>query len=416
MFSYSWANKDKVLQTKTELEKRGYSVWLDEQRMARIGNIYEGMYDGLNNSKIVCSFLSVHYETSANCKRELCFASDRKKPIVPVRLDSGPFTWSHVITAGALYVNMSDAYADWNEKINELVANVEAALNRLNQQLSPQPPIAQQQQNVVSPAVVASVTPPVMSNTELQTLLKPANITKMANDVDEVFRKRLPGTRDWLLADVKEWADDVKSSSVFWLVASAGAGKSVVAASVIRELEAASTLGAYFVSKADQADRNDASCLVRTIAYQLALKFPAAARHINELEKQEAGFLATANPSLLFQKLIIGLLEKLEAEMGDRNLIIVLDALDECGTPGSRDRGDFLSALGNAVLPRKVKLLVTSRPEVDIRQELKKFDPYMIELNEERSMADLFLFAESRVTAKFYRATKDDNLQRARRL
>ena len=58
----SWANKDKVLQIKEALMRKGYSIWFDEQRMVRIGNIYKGMYDGLNNSKIVCSFLSVHYE------------------------------------------------------------------------------------------------------------------------------------------------------------------------------------------------------------------------------------------------------------------------------------------------------------------------------------------------------------------
>ena len=68
-----------------------------------------------------------HFQNSANCERELCFASDNRKPIVPVRLDSGPFTWSHVITAGALYTDFSDASADWDEKIEELAANIESA-------------------------------------------------------------------------------------------------------------------------------------------------------------------------------------------------------------------------------------------------------------------------------------------------
>ncbi|KAJ3030851.1 hypothetical protein HDV00_008636 [Rhizophlyctis rosea] len=416
MFSYCWANKETVIRVKTALQTKGYRIWFDEQRVHEVGNIYKGMYNGLSTSKIVCAFLSVHYENSANCERELCFASDRKQPIVPIRLDCGPFTWSHIITAGTLYVDFSDEEADWSRKIDELVENIESTLSRSHNKPHRLPTPVESiapPQSVIANAALATAEPG-MSNTELKALLDPADLVKMANDVDEVYRKRLPGTREWLLADVKRWATDIESasSSVFWLVASAGAGKSVGAASVINELKSASTLGGFFICKADRADRNDPARLIRTVAYQLAIKFPVVAKHIEEVEKEEPGFTKNANVARAFEALIGDSLTKLAATHNGP-VVIVLDALDECGKPNSPDRTDFLSSLSETTLPPNCKLFITSRPESDIRTELDNFSPYEIELNESRNRTDLLLFATDRLTRKFRRSTTEEIHQHA---
>ncbi|KAJ3279942.1 hypothetical protein HK104_001056, partial [Borealophlyctis nickersoniae] len=214
MISYRWANKDDVLWIKGALERRGYSIWFDEEQMPEVGDIYDGMWEGISKSKVVCPFLSVHYENSENCKRELKLAADLKRMIVPIRLDCGPFTWAHAITAGLLYVDFSDKSHDKNEKMDELVNLIVSALR---EQQTSVPPTSS------NPPTTMPVTP-VISKEELKQLLDPTDIVNMENDVEEVNRKRLPGTREWLLQDVKDWAEDSGASSIFWLVALAGAG------------------------------------------------------------------------------------------------------------------------------------------------------------------------------------------------
>eukprot|EP00004_Rigifila_ramosa_P022284 TRINITY_DN605_c0_g2_i5.p1 TRINITY_DN605_c0_g2~~TRINITY_DN605_c0_g2_i5.p1 ORF type:complete len:198 (-),score=46.08 TRINITY_DN605_c0_g2_i5:703-1296(-) len=99
------------------------------------GNVYEAMADGVKKSKTMVALLSAPYEGSLNCKRELCFAADCKKPIVPVRLPTPAdytFGWAGLITAGELYTKI------------ESVAGVKAAAQEIKQKVqtakpSPQP-------------------------------------------------------------------------------------------------------------------------------------------------------------------------------------------------------------------------------------------------------------------------------------
>ncbi|KAJ3277471.1 hypothetical protein HK104_003266 [Borealophlyctis nickersoniae] len=359
-----WANKGDVIWIKGALERRGYSIWFDEERMPEVGDIYDDMWEGISRSKVVCPFLSVHYElspNSKNCKRELETAADLKQSIVPIRLDCGPFKWARVITAGLLFVDFSDKSHDRNKKMDELVNRIVSGLEELKQ------------------------------------LLDPTDIVKMENVVEEVNRKRLPGTREWLLQDVKDWAEDSGASSIFWLVALAGAGKSVVAASAINELQA--VLGAFFVCKTDQSDRNDPFRLVRTLAYQIALKFDVVAQHIYELEEVEPGFIGKLNVSRAFKNLVVDPLTKLQSQ-----------------NTNEQGRADFLYALGNITLPKNVKLLVTSRPESDIPEALQHFAPYEILLDETRNQTDLLLFAKDRMTRKFSKSTDEKNQSRAKDL
>ncbi|KAJ3031301.1 hypothetical protein HDV00_008391 [Rhizophlyctis rosea] len=401
----------------------GYTVWLDKEQMARVGNIYDGMLDGLSRSKVICAFLSTAYEASANCKRELQFAADLKLPIIPIRVDCGPFTWSHLLTSGKLYVelwdrpcqdNGSPAFSGKMEQLENLIRG-ELAKQANSHQHCPVAP---------APAINPGTTPapaeeaPAVSKAQLKAILDPSDVLMMENDVEEVSRKRLRGTREWLLKDVKDWATGGKTSPVMWVAASAGAGKSVVAASAIVELRSEEkrsdlVLGGFFICKADRADRNDPSRLVRTIAYQIASTFPTIAEHVNGLEADEPGFAKKLNVARAFQLLVIDPLTKVQPT---KPIIIVLDALDECGSPESPDRAALLHSIGNTSLPDHVKLLITSRAETDINSELQTYVPYKIELDEERNQADLLLFAKDRMSVKFRTAKLEVMEERAHAL
>ncbi|KAI9208490.1 TIR domain-containing protein [Polychytrium aggregatum] len=141
MLSYQWSHQETVKKIRDSLKARGLSVWMDLDCMA--GNINDAMYDGVVSSRVIVPCLTAAYEASYNCKKELNFADAEKKPLVPVRLDRGPFTWSAIITSGLLYVDLchpngSDSEAApmldtdsawWNSKMDMLAREIRAKQN-----------------------------------------------------------------------------------------------------------------------------------------------------------------------------------------------------------------------------------------------------------------------------------------------
>ncbi|KAJ3032736.1 hypothetical protein HDV00_007174 [Rhizophlyctis rosea] len=127
MLSYQWDHQPMVLRLRQALQQRGFSVWMDLNQMH--GNVYEKMYEAVTKCRVVCTCLTKKYELSANCKRELCFAADLRKSIIPARLDRGPFTWTALVVAGQLYIELVDLEGPaWEAKMDELAKEIRFAL------------------------------------------------------------------------------------------------------------------------------------------------------------------------------------------------------------------------------------------------------------------------------------------------
>ena len=100
MLSYAWENKTTVLKLRDELLERKLKVWIDEKNM--LGDIYNSMAKGVKSSRVIVPCLSAAYSTSKNCLREIKFAADKKKKLVPVRLDHDLSDELELITSGLL--------------------------------------------------------------------------------------------------------------------------------------------------------------------------------------------------------------------------------------------------------------------------------------------------------------------------
>ncbi|KAI9332624.1 hypothetical protein DFJ73DRAFT_58091 [Zopfochytrium polystomum] len=103
MISYAWADKEIVRPLVEKLEKMSVRVWIDTKNMGDYIN--ESMMDGIRRSAMVVSFFSDSYVASHNCKLEIKFANDIRKPILPVRLsgsDAVVYSAAAFITAGQL--------------------------------------------------------------------------------------------------------------------------------------------------------------------------------------------------------------------------------------------------------------------------------------------------------------------------
>jgi hypothetical protein len=197
---------------------------------------------------------------------------------------------------------------------------------------------------------------------------------------------------------VREWLED-PLSSMFWILAHAGMGKSAFSASLIDYMRPRGLLLGCFFCKYGQSSRSNGLSIITSLSQQLAENFPECRGDI---------LLASTkinNPDMTLQEkmmvLIIKPLGKIDRSRRFRNqtAVIVIDALDEVGEEGSQERYELLMVLRYCVqhLPAGLKLLTTSRPDPDIIKCFESFHPRKIEAEDERHEEDLRIFIRSKV-------------------
>lgn len=172
-----------------------------------------------------------------------------------------------------------------------------------------------------------------------------------------------PETRTDLLRDIDSWTLDSHSKCIFWLNGMAGTGKSTISRTIARDFSHRRQLGASFFFKRGEGDRANASKFFTTIAIQLAQSIPDVKIHLKEaLEMEPAIFTKTLKEQ--FETLIFGPLSELTHAP---KMLIVIDALDECENQGHIAMILHLLARIQSIESNKLRLLVTSRPELPVR-------------------------------------------------
>ncbi|KAJ8462321.1 hypothetical protein ONZ51_g10975 [Trametes cubensis] len=156
--------------------------------------------------------------------------------------------------------------------------------------------------------------------------------------------------------------------SICWLYALAGTGKSTIALTIAERWEREKLLGASFFCARD-GERSSVNCIFRTIAYQLALRFPAFREHLTKVLKTDPD-LYSSTPTRQLEKLIVEPLEAVRADAKSEapfpsHVAIVIDALDECTDTAAVSAVLKSLALYIARLA-PLRFLVTSRPEENI--------------------------------------------------
>jgi len=74
-----------ITQISAKLEKLNYEVWIDTQEMR--DNMYSKMAEAVEDSDIILVCMSKKYNESYHCEKEVCFASDRKKKLIFLKLE-----------------------------------------------------------------------------------------------------------------------------------------------------------------------------------------------------------------------------------------------------------------------------------------------------------------------------------------
>ncbi|PTB66799.1 hypothetical protein BBK36DRAFT_1198452 [Trichoderma citrinoviride] len=196
--------------------------------------------------------------------------------------------------------------------------------------------------------------------------LRVAEAASFDSNVDSEEAYCLPGTRSQIIQQIKHWSTSPDSKSIFWLNGMAGTGKSTISRTIAQSFSSDNILGASFFFKRGEGDRGRTTFLFTTLTAQLVRRMPSLApriRQVLELEPQ----IHEKSLGDQFQMLILDPLRRDPGSWQSSDLLIVIDALDECGLEASmRTLINILSKAQQTKNPR-LKFFLTSRPELPIR-------------------------------------------------
>ena len=178
----------------------------------------------------------------------------------------------------------------------------------------------------------------------------------------------LENTRRNIINDIMKWSadDSNEAKRVLWVYGLAGTGKSTLSTTIAQIMSGLDRLGAFFFFNRGIPQR-DSGTLIRTLAYQLAKFDDCFCAAISRLVKKSSSI--TIMPlQFQFENLIINALQSVEWSRGP--IVLIIDALDECGREA--DRRDLMQALskGFSNLPSFFRIMVVSREESDIQHAL----------------------------------------------
>ena len=164
-----------------------------------------------------------------------------------------------------------------------------------------------------------------------------------------------------LLADIEKWLSPQRSNAelIFWVTGIPGSGKSTLSATIAENLRKNHTpVSAQFFISRNVPETTDPNKIIPTIAQQLAVSSPAAARVLEMALKD--GYPATR--AVQVTSLLLDPIRKL-CDSCDA-VVILIDALDEL-KDAAKNVIEILSHIApiDCELPNNIRFVITSRPE-----------------------------------------------------
>ncbi|KIM76284.1 hypothetical protein PILCRDRAFT_826459 [Piloderma croceum F 1598] len=177
----------------------------------------------------------------------------------------------------------------------------------------------------------------------------------------------LPNTRTEMIHSISNWAKDLTGAyNVLWLRGLAGSGKSTLSTTVANKFRECGWLGAFIFFDRDASERSDPATVIRTLAYQVGLLHTRAGEAISGVIDKFPD-ICSSPVRAQFQRLLVDPLSDEGVIDPNTPLVLILDALDECGSSKKRESLLELLAEQSVRLPSAIRILITSRAERDIR-------------------------------------------------
>jgi len=173
----------------------------------------------------------------------------------------------------------------------------------------------------------------------------------------------LPDTRVDLRRQIMNWFEDPSGECIFWLNGMAGTGKSTISRTVAWDLAEKKRLAASFFFSRGRGDISHAGQFFTTIAAQLTRSLPVLRPLISKAIEEHFDILKQGL-SEQWKHLILNPLKNAPAQ--SIQLVVVIDALDECDNKDDIQLILKLLAQAKCLETIRLRVLVTSRPETPI--------------------------------------------------
>ncbi|MCJ1477255.1 hypothetical protein MMC13_005926 [Lambiella insularis] len=211
-------------------------------------------------------------------------------------------------------------------------------------------------------------------------------------DYEDSRNRWEPGTCDVILGDsgFLDWTQNSASSTILWLYARPGSGKSILSSYLINHLQEAGCTCAYYYFKYHDATKRSLSSLLRSIAFQLAQELPEFSQALIVLSEDGVQF-DKADARSIWQKVFVTILFKIDFL---RPVYWVVDALDESDAANA-----FLETMASLCGSKTpIKLLVTSRELPAISTAFGRiWSLPVIKLSLDNNFEDIRYYASSKV-------------------
>ncbi|KAJ7158421.1 hypothetical protein C8R46DRAFT_391977 [Mycena filopes] len=190
-------------------------------------------------------------------------------------------------------------------------------------------------------------------------------------------------TRLVLMSDIVKWALNMsqdreeQASNVWFLRGLARSGKSTIAVSLADFFALHKRLGAFLLFSRNQESNKQPSTTIQSLAFALSQFDAGIHKHIKAVTTE---FTHIINLPLVtqFEKLIQ---EPLNAAFNEKSplsqqgpIVIIIDALDECGVDGEAGREELFNVLvrGSARLPPHIRIIITGRNTNDMKKHFEE--------------------------------------------
>ena len=224
----------------------------------------------------------------------------------------------------------------------------------------------------------------------------------------ELEGRCMEGTRQSILNWIMDWAadpqerNDPPQTNVQWFYGSPGIGKTSLAHSICEKLHDRKQLAGAFFCRRDDPYLSEFRNILPTLINSLAGIFPPFRRLVADRLRNDQNLTSKSMKESLFLDFIRNL-----PHHPEHSLVFVIDALDECDN--IRGRLGVMKILTTAAEQVSwLKVIITSRPEVDIQRFFDSICPghsrYDLARDQEAS-TDLQTFAQrqlSLIASKWY--------------
>ncbi|KAG8756033.1 hypothetical protein FRC11_005571, partial [Ceratobasidium sp. 423] len=233
--------------------------------------------------------------------------------------------------------------------------------------------------------------------------LRPAKLARFDSELSTEVSRRgcTKDTRTKILEDSTRWSENPDLAKIYWMNGMAGTGKTTIAYSFCERLKTGKQLAASFFCTRASPECREAKRIIPTIAYQLARRLAPFRYALCQLLKQDPD-IGTGQLSNQFDLLLKRPLLEAKDKLSN-NLVIVVDALDECTDPHIVEL--FLDLLFCSVVDLPIKFFVTSRPEPAIRSRMmvesehSRSILYLHEIEQSLVQADIELYLQEELTS-----------------